>query len=337
MRRAFATSLALSVVLCAAAVHVVSAQGATGTAVPYVDADGINHGTVTIKQLDDPFTGFDPSQPAEAGSRYVEMIVVFESSDDQSFDAEPYYIVVRSTDGHLYSPSYVGRPSDATYPVLQGQTLAPGNKISGALDFILPADAKIADVWFAPTGDREIQLAAIDESAWPAVGSPFTFVADEGGSVDVTITQVDPATVVDPNQPAPDGTRYAAINAVFENKGDRPFDTSPSYLYLLDTSGTVHYSDYLPLPSDATMALLDGQTLNVGDRVSGLIGYAIPTGVDVAAVLYQPRGDRQVTVALVGGGGTTTPSPAPSAAGEPAPGASPAFSLEPKPTASTAP
>jgi hypothetical protein len=337
MRRMFAAALSLSIVLCAAVVHLAGAQAPTGSAVPYVDADGVNHGTVTIKEIDDPFTGFDPSQPAEAGSRYVEMIVVFESSDDQSFDAEPYYIVVRTTDGHLYSPSYVARPADAKYPVLQGQTMAPGNKISGALDFVLPSDAKIADVWFTPAGDQEIQLAAIDESAWPAVGAPFSFVDDDGSSVNMTVTPVDPATVVDPDQPAPDGSRYAAISAVFENKGDRPFDASPSYLYLLDTSGTLHYPSYLPLTSDPSVALLDGQTLNVGDRISGLVGYTIPTNAEVAAVLYYPRSDRAVTVALVGGGGTTTPSPAPSSAGEPTPGASPAFSLEPKPTASTAP
>ena len=58
MRRGFATGLALSIALCAAVIHVANAQGGIGTAVPYVDADGINHGTVTIKELDDPFTGF---------------------------------------------------------------------------------------------------------------------------------------------------------------------------------------------------------------------------------------------------------------------------------------
>jgi len=337
VRRALAAALALSIPLSAVAIHVAVAQGGVGTAVPYVDADGINHGTVTIKEVDDPFTGFDPSQPAEAGSRYVEMIAVFESSDDQSFDAEPYYIVVRTTDGHLYSPGYVPRPSDAKYPVLQGQTMAPGNKISGALDYVLPADAKIADVWFVPTGDRYIQLAALDESAWPAVGNPFAFVDDDGSSANVTVTQVDAATVADPNQPAPDGQRYAAINAVFENKGDRPYDESPSYLYLLDTSGTVYYPGYLPLPSESSVALLDGQTLNVGDRVSGLIGYTIPTAAEIAAIVYVPRGDRQVTVALVGGGTTEPPTPAPSSAGEPTAAASPAFSLEPKPTTSSAP
>src|SRR3954465_7694060 len=104
MRRALATALAFSIPLSAIAAHVAMAQGGVGTAVPYTDADGINHGTVTIKEVDDPFVGFDPSQPAEAGTRYVEMIAVIESSDEQSFDVQPYYVVVRSTDGHLYSP-----------------------------------------------------------------------------------------------------------------------------------------------------------------------------------------------------------------------------------------
>jgi len=337
MRRALTAALALSIPLSLMAVHVAAAQGGIGTAVPYVDSEGINHGTVTIKQIDDPFTGFDPSQPPEAGNRFVEVIAVFESADDQSFDAEPYYVVARSTDGHLYSPAYVARPPDATYPVLQGQTMGPGNKISGALDFVLPSDAKIADLWFVPESDRYIQLAAIDESAWPAVGSPFPFVDDDGTSANVTVTQVDPATVTDPDQPAPDGSRYAAINAVFENKGDRPYNASPSYLYLLDTTGAVYYPAYLPLPRESTVALLDGQTLNVGDRISGLIGYTIPTAAEVAAIVYAPRGDRQVTVALVGGGTTEPPTPAPSSAVEPTPAGSPGFSLEPKPTASTAP
>jgi len=337
MRRAFAGALALSIALSAAVVHLAAAQGGVGVAVPFVDADGINHGTITIKEIDDPFTAFEPSQPPDAGSRYVEMIVVFESADDQSFEVQPYFVVVRSTDGHLYSSTYVGRPSDAKYPELQGQTMGPGNKISGALDFILPADAKIADVWFTPTSDRWVQLAAIDTSSWPTAGNPFTFTADDGSSVKVTVTQVDPATITDPNQPAHDGSRYEAISVVFENKGDRPYDSSPSYLYLVDTSGAVYYPNYLPLAENSSVALLDGQTLNVGDRVSGIIGYTLPTPAQVAEVLYAPRSDRQVTVALVGGSGPSEPTPAPSAVSEPTPAASPAFSLPPKPTQSSAP
>ena len=124
MRRAHRASRALlasflvaSTVLAGGAVSAL-AQASTGVGVevPFVDDDGVARGTVMLKSFDDPFKDFDPQSPADAGQRYIGVVVAFTAADDQQMDVNPYGVTLHDTTGGLWSPSYVPRPSTAKIP-----------------------------------------------------------------------------------------------------------------------------------------------------------------------------------------------------------------------------
>ena len=335
MRRALAAALSLCLGLCLGIVHLAAAQGpgGVGVAVPYTDTDGITHGTVMIKTVTDPFTDFSPGADPAAGSKYAELTVVFEAADDQSFDAEPYNIVVHTTDGHLYQPGYVPRPTGAKPVDFQGQVMDPGNRISGAIGYLLPADATIDDIRFQPSSDRSIILADLVPTPGPAAGTAVPYTSDDGDKATVTVTLIDPVADADIAQPAADGSRYVGLHVAFDNTGDSPFSADPNRLYLIDTTGAYYYPGYVPRVQGVKSPNLEGQTMESGDHISGFIGYVVPADATIARVEYFPDSYRLLTVADLQGG-TTTPPPATS----PAPEASttPDAVPSPDPSAGTA-
>jgi len=339
MRRALVAAVALSFGFCLGVGQLAAAQGAggIGVAVPYTDSDGITRGTVMVKDVADPFTGFATGQDPQAGSRYVDLTVVYEAADDQTFDAQPYYILLRSTDGHLYQPGYVPRPSDAKIPDLQGQTMAPGNRISGAVGYVLPTGATVADVLFQPSGDRSIVLANLVPTPGPAAGTAVPYTSDDGSSATITVKVDDPASDSDPSQPAADGSRYVGLNVAFENTGDAPFSAGPDRILLVDTSGNLYYSTYVPRQQGVKVPVLESQTMASGNRISGFVGYTVPADATIASVQYFPQSDRMITLAdLQGGGATPSGSPVPGASAAPVASPAPEVSASPAASAGTA-
>ncbi len=175
----------------------VAAQGdapTVGTDIPYVDAEGVERGLVTVSEVADPFTDFNPDQPPEAGSRYVLLTVAFEAAADQPFEADPYDLLFQDTDGYLWSPTSVPRPADVVIPELQSQTMAPGNRVSGVVGFVVPEDAELTGVHFQPESGRLVLLADLagaapgaESSATPATTdvAETTLVAGECEGVEV--------------------------------------------------------------------------------------------------------------------------------------------------------
>lgn len=310
-----------------------------GTPIPYTDTDGITHGTVTVKQMEDPFTGFEPSSPPADGMRYVELQVVFEAADDQTFDAEPYQIALQDTQGFTWAPGYVPRPADAPIPDFQGQTMSPGNRISGMIGFVVPDAAVIDHILYIPTSSRQIVLTDLVPGGGPAAGTAVTYTDAKGSTASIVTTIADPFTGFDPNYPPADGKRYVLLTTVFENTGALPFVANPYHVAIRDADGNLYQSANVPRSPDALPPLLESQTLSPGDRISGAIGFVVPAAATLAQVQYAPESSRFVQlVDLVDGqtlppGPTLTPAPVDSAT--PAPVAS-AGEPTPDPSAGTA-
>ncbi len=310
------------------------AQAPIGTEVPYVDADGVARGTVLIKELSDPFTGNDPARPAPDGQRYIGLSVAFTAADDQSFNANPSYIILRATDGHLYQPGYVPRLPDELSPDLQAQTMAPGNRVSGFIGYTVPTDAVIEEITYTDSTYRALPLADLVPTAGPAADTPVDYVADDGTKGQFTITVADPFTDFDPTYPAPEGSRYVGLDIVATDPGEAPFQVTPNQFYLRDATGNLYYPANVYRPEGAKLPVLEGQPLAAGDRISGFLGFAVPADAPVVAVDLWPGGARRVTIVdLVGGG----PAPSAGPAGSPAPVASEAPVASPAPVASLAP
>jgi hypothetical protein len=132
---------------------------ALGEEVPYasVEVEGAE-GIVTVADAEDPFEDFaEGYEPAE-DARFVLLTVAFESTGDQPFDADPYDLLLRDSDGFLWAWSSVPRADD-TVPELQSQTLSAGNRVSGVVGFQVPEDAELAQLFWQPESGRLVLLA----------------------------------------------------------------------------------------------------------------------------------------------------------------------------------
>ena len=138
---------------------VASDAPAVGTDVPYVDAEGIARGHVTVTEVADPFTEHHADYPPEEGTRYVMVTVAFEAAADQPFEADSNDILLQDTEGSLWARASVNRPPEATIPELSSQEMAPGNRISGVIGYVVPEDAQLERVLYQPDSGRLITLA----------------------------------------------------------------------------------------------------------------------------------------------------------------------------------
>src|SRR5687767_11261504 len=66
-----------------------------GVAVPVTDEEGAAVGSITVSEVIDPFTDFDPAYPPEEGGRYVAVNVAFDADAGNRFDISPYTIVLQ--------------------------------------------------------------------------------------------------------------------------------------------------------------------------------------------------------------------------------------------------
>src|SRR3989304_6170972 len=131
---------------------------AVGEEVTFIDPDGIIRGTVTVREVADPFTGYDPGYQVEEGPRIVMLTVTFQAALDQQFDAQPSQVMLQADDGSLWTSVYVPRPADSTIPDLQGQLMAPDNRVSGVITYAVPEDRTIERVLYQPAYDRLLDL-----------------------------------------------------------------------------------------------------------------------------------------------------------------------------------
>jgi hypothetical protein len=299
-----------------------------------VDPDGIIRGDVTVREITDPFTGHDPAAPPADGTRYVMLVATFQAALDQTLDAQPSGILLQDTDGNLYSYVYVTRPTDPLMPDLQAQTLAPDNRISGALFYDVPAEATLDRVVYQPTYDRLIELADLGGGGGPAVGDPVTYAWQDGSSATVTTAILDPFTGNDPAYPPTEGMRYVVLQPVVETTGALPYYEDPYDFALRDANGFIYGPGTVYQPQGAAIPFLESQTMSPGDRASGYVGYVVPADAQLADIVYYPESGRMVTLANLLGGGSAPPAEVPAASAAPAAAsAAPAPSPEPGATA----
>jgi hypothetical protein len=289
----------------------IAAPGATlaqevGTNIPIVDAEGVEHGTITVREVIDPFTENDPAAPPAEGSRFVGLVVTYQAALDQSLDAQPSQVQLQDVDGTIYPGQHVARPPDVQMPDLQSQVMAPDDRNSGFIGYVVPADATIDKVILAPTWDRLLDIADLSAGDSPALGDSVTYTDAAGASTTITVGLVDPFTENDPTYPPVEGMRFVAVQPVFENSGSVPYYADPFDVYLRDATGQLYSATSITRPPAIAVATLEAQTLSPGDRISGYVGFQVPTDAAVTDVLYFPESGRVVTVAQVDGAGPSS-------------------------------
>ena len=267
--------------------------------VPYLDDQGTQLGTILIRDVADPYTEFDPGSPPPEGARYALLTLTFEAADDAVFPTDPYQVQLLDSDGYLHYPQWVPRPAESVLPDLQGQTLAPFDRISGVVPFVLPADAEVLRVVYRGDGRRLMPIATLGERLDAAVGEPRP-ITDSAGATQgsVTVREVfDPFVDFDVNAPPAEGLRYVALDAVFEAAEDQALQASPASVVLVGADGMTYWPTWVPRPQPFLLQYLEAQPLSPADRVSGIIGYAIPEGVVIDSIVYNPEGNRFLSLA----------------------------------------
>jgi hypothetical protein len=109
-----------------------------GAAVPVTDAEGADAGSITVTEVIDPFTDFDPAYPPEEGGRYVAVAVAFDADAGNRFEISPYTIVLQDDAGFLWNQASMPLADDALIPELSSQTLGPGSRVTGVIGFVVP-------------------------------------------------------------------------------------------------------------------------------------------------------------------------------------------------------
>lgn len=337
-RSAVCMSLLLAVGLAGGtSVNALAQDPTSGTqpTLEYTSPDGGAAGTITVRDLADPFTDFRPDSPPAPDQRYVLLIVRFQAADDKPFNAEASRIVLQDDSGSIWTPTPVNRPVDALPPDLVDQGLAPGDRVSGVIGYVLPKDAVIDEIFYSPTppedqdvlyrptsGSRLLPLLDQHPNPVPALGTAVSDVSPEGRLAgQITVRGVtDPyAPVVAGSPPAgspaaggppsPAGTtlgadqRYVLVDVVFEAAIDKVFMAAPQFIVLHDSDGYQYGHAEVPLaPGDATRELKE-HTLSPDDRVSGVVGFIVPADAVIDEVIYEPPyAVRRIALADLTGG-----------------------------------
>lgn len=108
--------------------------------------------------MSDPYTAFEPTRPPAEGQPYVLLDVAFEAAEDAAMLAEPRVVFLLDADGFVYRPTSVPRPPGELLQGLEPQPLSPGDRVSGAIGFTIPAAVEITSVVYAPAGDRILPI-----------------------------------------------------------------------------------------------------------------------------------------------------------------------------------
>ena len=289
-----------------AALTLVFAMGTPAAAqdepVPYLDAEGTQLGAITIRDFADPYTDFDATRPPAEGMRYALLTVTFEAAETQAFPTDPNQIQLQDAGGFLYFPAFVPRRADSPLPDLQGQTLAPFDRVSGVIGYNLPLDAEVVRILYRGDGSRLMAIAEPGSSGASAVGQPRDLTAADGTPLGtITIREmVDPYTDFEPSRPPTEGQRYVLLTTAFEAAEDQALYADPRLIYLVDDLGIFYRPSPLPRPAGALLQDLDIQPLSPGDRVSGVLGYQIPADAVVESIAYGSESNRFIPVADLG-------------------------------------
>ncbi len=276
----------------------------TGNAVPVINTEGVTVGSITVTDVVDPFTDFDPNYAPEAGSRYVAVTVAFDADAGQRFDIQPSSIVLQDDQGFIVNQAYISLPGDALIPIVSAQTLSPGSRITGLVVFSLPEDRSPARVYLQPQGNQLVLLADLSPAPKPGIGEAVPIHDSAGGIGTVTVEAVtDPFEDLAPDQAPPEGSRFVGATLVFENTSDGPFAIEPYGITLQDATGVFWGSTYAYRPDDAMIVPdITSARLAPGDRLTGEIFFAVPVGVDLAGLFVSPTYGQYIEIADLAGG-----------------------------------
>ena len=229
------------------------------------------------------------------------MRVAFEATGESIFEANPNSLLLRDSQGFLWGPTSVSR-QDTSLPDLQSQSLASGNRVSGAVTFSVPERAELVEVLYQPESGRLISLVELqdDMEPVPELGDEVayeSFEAQDSAAVITVMELEDPFEHYAEGYSPGEDTRYVAVTMAFEATGETVFDAQPNEILLRDSEGFVWTSTNIVRGEDLVQPNLEAQPLAPGNIISGVVGFQVPEDAELDRVLYQPESGRLIVLA----------------------------------------
>ena len=260
-----------------------------GEPAAYLDDEGTEQGIVTVTEIIDPFTGYREGYEPPEGSKYVLVVMSFEGTGDEGIEAYPPGIFLHVEGGATYGETTIQVPDDFDDPDLSIQTVGPGSLISGFMGFVVPQDA-IPDGVFV-TSNGTLVIPADLGMPRPAIEEPVTMAAQDGATVQATITSVaDPYKKFDKDRPPADGGRFVLFSATLENTGDGTFRIERNGFLLRDVNGKLWGLAEIAHAKKPKQRDIDSVDLAQGNRLNGLLPFQVPEDVALEALYYQGDG-----------------------------------------------
>jgi hypothetical protein len=306
MQRWFVLVLALTLTIGIAGGGFAQGAPVTGDERTINTLEGDTLGLITVEDVQDPFEDYVDGSAPDDDMRYVLLRVAFDATGEEIFDAQPNAIMVRDSDGVLWRPTNVRR-DDPSLPDLQSQPLSPGNRVSGAVIFEVPEEAELSHVVYRPESSRILTLADLVEATagLPGVGDEVTYsrLDNEGAAATISVMDFeDPFEGQADGSEPEDGMRYVTVTVSIEATGTEVFEANPREILLRDTNGFLWAPVNINRGEDVSQPNLDPQPLAPGNRISGVLGYAVPEDTVVDRVLFFASNDQVFVLADVQGG-----------------------------------
>ena len=134
-----------------------SARPEVGTPVDVFGADGAA-ATVTVTDAVDPFKAFAKGSGPPEGGRFVMVTGAFENTGQVPMRIERNGLLLRDVQGSMWGEASIEPAKKPKVPVLDSVDLAPGNKVTGRLGYLVPEDVALDGVYYQ--GDGHLTLVA---------------------------------------------------------------------------------------------------------------------------------------------------------------------------------
>lgn len=292
-----------------------------GTAVSVVDNTGTPSYTLTVDKLDDPFTGFNPSNAPQRGFHFVAIDISLFNASTAAVTSTGNFIAV-DADGFANQQAYVSRVSaDGQIDDYSNLSVDPGKVGRAIVFFQVLNDTKITQIVFQPDYQRWITVLDMNKTAI-SPGTKVSFLdANLQPVADITVTEViDPLTDFNPSSPPQRGFAYAGINVTIANTGAAALTANSSDFTVVDVDGFTAAVAGVNRTANATAATPDlqsGASIEPGQSLTGVISYQVLKGSKLNQVFYSPQGRFLEVVNLAGKGVQVSATPGPDAAATP--------------------
>jgi Domain of unknown function (DUF4352) len=119
-----------------------------------VGHDGSAVGVAVLRDIVDPFEGYNPDYSPDRASRYSMIILALENTGVRLMDVDPNDFLLQDTEGFIYAARSIPQVEETALPELVYVQLAPGDSASGVVGFAVLAGVDLHRVLYRPSSDR---------------------------------------------------------------------------------------------------------------------------------------------------------------------------------------